>query len=86
MSLSAPGLRLTVALALALVAGPVSSIGAQVDPAALPLEHRRFLEEVTLLISEPEREAFLSLAKEKIPAQFEKTWKPGLYRRILETE
>lgn len=32
-----------------------------------------------------DREAFLSLAKEKIPAQFEGTWKPGLYRRILET-
>ncbi|MBC8874462.1 MAG: TRAP transporter substrate-binding protein [Planctomycetes bacterium] len=32
-----------------------------------------------------DREAFLSLAKEKIPTQFEKTWKPGLYRRILET-
>ena len=31
-----------------------------------------------------DREAFLSLAKEKIPAQFEKTWKPGLYRRIID--
>ena len=32
-----------------------------------------------------DREAFLALAKEKIPPQFEGTWKPGLYRRILET-
>ena len=32
-----------------------------------------------------DREAFHTLAKEKIPALFEKTWKPGLYRRILET-
>ncbi len=32
-----------------------------------------------------DREAFLTLAKEKIPAQFEGRWKPGLYRRILET-
>lgn len=32
-----------------------------------------------------DREAFLTLAKEKIPAQFEGIWKPGLYRRILET-
>jgi tripartite ATP-independent transporter DctP family solute receptor len=32
-----------------------------------------------------DREAFLELAKEKIPGQFKKTWKPGLYRRILET-
>jgi len=32
-----------------------------------------------------DREAFLLLAKEKIPPQFEQTWKPGLYRRILET-
>jgi len=32
-----------------------------------------------------DREAFRTLAKEKIPSQFEKTWKPGLYRRILET-
>ncbi|NLE57297.1 MAG: TRAP transporter substrate-binding protein [Planctomycetes bacterium] len=32
-----------------------------------------------------DREAFLKLAKEKIPPLFEGTWKPGLYRRILET-
>lgn len=32
-----------------------------------------------------DREAFLTLAKEKIPAQFEGIWKPGLYRQILET-
>jgi hypothetical protein len=31
-----------------------------------------------------DRDAFRSLAKEKIPGQFEKTWKPGLYRRIIE--
>ncbi len=32
-----------------------------------------------------DREAFLSLAKQRIPPQFEQTWKPGLYRRILES-
>ena len=32
-----------------------------------------------------DREAFVKLAKEKIPAEFENVWKPGLYRRIQET-
>ena len=32
-----------------------------------------------------DREALLSLAKEKIPAQSERTWQTGLYERILET-
>ncbi len=32
-----------------------------------------------------DREAFLALAKERIPPQFKGIWKPGLYRRILET-
>lgn len=31
-----------------------------------------------------DREAFRELAKEKIPLLFEKSWKPGLYRRVSE--
>ena len=48
-------------------------------------EYREKLTEAGVEFVPVDREAFLSLAKEKIPAQFEKTWKPGLYRRILET-
>jgi len=48
-------------------------------------EYREKLVEAGVEFVPVDREAFLSLAKEKIPAQFEETWKPGLYRRILET-
>ena len=48
-------------------------------------EYREKLSEAGVEFVPVDREAFLSLAKEKIPAQFEETWKPGLYRRILET-
>jgi tripartite ATP-independent transporter DctP family solute receptor len=48
-------------------------------------EYRRMLTEAGVEFVPVDREAFLTLAKEKIPGQFEKTWKPGLYRRILET-
>jgi len=48
-------------------------------------EYRRVLTEAGVEFVSVDREAFLKLAKEKIPGQFEKTWKPGLYRRILET-
>ncbi|NDA60198.1 MAG: TRAP transporter substrate-binding protein [Actinobacteria bacterium] len=48
-------------------------------------EYRRVLTDAGVEFVPVDREAFLKLAKEKIPGQFEKTWKPGLYRRILET-
>lgn len=48
-------------------------------------EYRRKLIEAGAEFVPVDREAFLSLAKEKIPGQFEEVWKPGLYRRILET-
>ncbi len=48
-------------------------------------EYRDKLIEAGVEFVPVDREAFLSLAKEKIPAQFEGRWKPGLYRRILET-
>jgi len=48
-------------------------------------DYRKKIEAAGVEFVPVDREAFLSLAKEKIPAQFEKTWKPGLYRRILET-
>lgn len=48
-------------------------------------EYRRLLTEAGVQFVPVDREAFVSLAKEKIPEQFEETWQPGLYRRILET-
>ena len=48
-------------------------------------DYRKKIEAAGVEFVPVDREAFLSLAKEKIPTQFEKTWKPGLYRRILET-
>jgi tripartite ATP-independent transporter DctP family solute receptor len=48
-------------------------------------EYRKMLIEAGVEFVPVDREAFLSLAKEKIPGQFDETWKPGLYRRILET-
>jgi TRAP-type transport system periplasmic protein len=48
-------------------------------------EYRRKLIEGGVEFVPVDREAFLKLAKEKIPPLFEGTWKPGLYRRILET-
>ena len=48
-------------------------------------EYRAKLIEAGVEFVPVDREAFLKLAKEKIPAQFEGIWKPGLYRRILET-
>lgn len=48
-------------------------------------EYREKLTEGGVEFVPVDREAFLELAKEKIPAQFEGRWKPGLYRRILET-
>ena len=48
-------------------------------------EYREKLTEAGVEFVPVDREAFLELAKEKIPAQFEGRWKPGLYRRILET-
>jgi TRAP-type C4-dicarboxylate transport system substrate-binding protein len=48
-------------------------------------EYRKLLIEAGVEFVPVDREAFLTLAKEKIPGQFDKTWKPGLYRRILET-
>jgi TRAP-type C4-dicarboxylate transport system substrate-binding protein len=48
-------------------------------------EYRRLLTEAGVEFVPVDRDAFLSLAKEKIPEQFEKTWQPGLYRQILET-
>ncbi len=48
-------------------------------------EYRKQLVEAGAEFVPVDREAFLALAKERIPAQFEGKWKPGLYRRILET-
>jgi len=48
-------------------------------------DYRKKIEAAGVEFVPVDREAFLSLAKEKIPTQFQKTWKPGLYRRILET-
>lgn len=48
-------------------------------------DYRAKLTEAGVEFVPVDREAFLTLAKEKIPAQFEGIWKPGLYRRILET-
>ena len=48
-------------------------------------EYRRLLTEAGVEFVPVDREAFRTLAKEKIPPLFDKTWKPGLYRRILET-
>lgn len=48
-------------------------------------EYQRMLTESGVEFVPVDREAFLKLAKEKIPLQFKSTWKPGLYRRILET-
>ena len=48
-------------------------------------DYRKKLTEAGVEFLPVDRDAFLALAKEKIPGQFEKTWKPGLYRRILET-
>jgi tripartite ATP-independent transporter DctP family solute receptor len=48
-------------------------------------EYRRVLTEAGVEFVPVDREAFVKLAKEKIPGQFKETWKPGLYRRILET-
>ena len=49
-------------------------------------DYRRILTEAGVEFVPVDREAFLTLAKEKIPEQFEQTWKPGLYRRILEIQ
>lgn len=48
-------------------------------------DYRKKLIEAGVEFVPVDREAFLKLAKEKIPPLFERTWKPGLYRRILET-
>jgi tripartite ATP-independent transporter DctP family solute receptor len=48
-------------------------------------EYREKLTAAGVEFVQVDREAFLSLAKEKIPDQFDGVWKPGLYRRILET-
>lgn len=48
-------------------------------------DYRAKLTEAGVEFVPVDREAFLSLAKKKIPPQFEGIWKPGLYRRILET-
>ena len=48
-------------------------------------DYREKLTEAGVEFVPVDRDAFLSLAKEKIPAQFENTWKHDLYRRILET-
>lgn len=48
-------------------------------------DYRKKLTEAGVEFVSVDREAFISLAKEKIPAQFGNTWKHDLYRRILET-
>jgi TRAP-type transport system periplasmic protein len=48
-------------------------------------EYRKMLTEAGVEFVPVDREAFLALAKERIPGQFEKIWKPGLYRLILES-
>jgi tripartite ATP-independent transporter DctP family solute receptor len=48
-------------------------------------EYRAKLIEAGVEFVPVDREAFLSPAKQRIPPQFEQTWKPGLYRRILES-
>ena len=48
-------------------------------------EYRKEIEAAGVEFVSVDREAFRKLAKERIPALFEKTWKPGLYRRIQET-
>jgi TRAP-type transport system periplasmic protein len=48
-------------------------------------EYRTKLIEAGVEFVPVDREAFLSLAKQRIPQQFERTWKPGLYRQILES-
>jgi tripartite ATP-independent transporter DctP family solute receptor len=48
-------------------------------------EYRELLTAAGVEFVPVDREAFRALAKEKIPGQFEGKWKPGLYRRILET-
>ena len=47
-------------------------------------EYRRKLEEGGVEFVPVDQEAFRTLAREKIPGQFEKSWKPDLYRRISE--
>ncbi|MBM4092318.1 MAG: TRAP transporter substrate-binding protein [Planctomycetes bacterium] len=48
-------------------------------------EYRGKLTEAGVEFVPVDRDAFLKLAKEKIPLQFENMWKPGLYRRIVDT-
>jgi TRAP-type C4-dicarboxylate transport system substrate-binding protein len=47
-------------------------------------EYRRKIEAAGCEFVPVDREAFRELAKEKIPGLFEKSWKPGLYRRVSE--
>ena len=47
-------------------------------------EYRRKIEAAGCEFVPVDREAFRQLAKEKIPALFEESWKPGLYRRVSE--
>ncbi len=49
-------------------------------------DYRQKLEEAGVEFVPVERDAFLELAKEKIPQQFEKTWKPGLYGDIIDAQ
>jgi tripartite ATP-independent transporter DctP family solute receptor len=47
-------------------------------------EYREKIEAAGCEFVPVDREAFRKLAKEKIPKMFEKSWKPGLYRRVIE--
>jgi TRAP-type C4-dicarboxylate transport system substrate-binding protein len=48
-------------------------------------DYREKLEAAGVEFVPVDRPAFQKLAKERIPDQFQKTWRPGLYRQILET-
>ncbi len=49
-------------------------------------EYKIKLTEAGVEFVQVDRDAFISLAKERIPAQFAGTWKEGLYKAISETQ